>query len=169
MKTSQTPENAQITTNATLSHPCMGELIKLFSNEEYANHMNRKIIRTMTIRNITFINKRPVYVFYNKYGGFYGGYTSFTYNTIICQVIFQGSLFKNEFNRFHYKHTNRMMRYMPKRQIDIIGMTPNRTKDGKYCKHRYSVTDLRAKCKMNGIKGYSKCDKAGLLKLLMSI
>ena len=53
--------------------------------------------------------------------------------------------------------------------IEILGMKPRRTKDGKYKYHNISGQDLKDKCKKNGIKGYSKCDKTELVKLLMKV
>jgi hypothetical protein len=56
-----------------------------------------------------------------------------------------------------------------KTRIEILGMKPRRTKDGKYKYHSISAQDLKDKWKMNGIKGYSKCDKTELVKLLMKV
>jgi hypothetical protein len=53
--------------------------------------------------------------------------------------------------------------------IEIIGMKPRRTKDGKYKYQNISEQDLKDKCKKNGIKGYSECDKTELVKLLMKV
>ena len=49
-------------------------------------------------------------------------------------------------------------------------MTPYRNKDGKYIFDgisSISSVELKTACKMNGIKGYSKCCKLKLVKLLM--
>ena len=44
------------------------------------------------------------------------------------------------------------------------------TKDGKYqFDGGLSLIDLRNACKMNGIKGYSKCDKLEMVKLLLKV
>jgi hypothetical protein len=53
--------------------------------------------------------------------------------------------------------------------IEILGMRPCRTKDGKYKYEGISVEDLRNVCKMNGFKCYSKLDKCELVKLLMTV
>jgi hypothetical protein len=53
--------------------------------------------------------------------------------------------------------------------IEILGMKPRRTKDGKYKYQNISAQDLKDKCKKNGIKGYSKSDKTELVKLLMKV
>jgi hypothetical protein len=53
--------------------------------------------------------------------------------------------------------------------IEIMGMKPNKTKDGKYMCNGISLAELKNHCIMNGIKGYSKCDKLGLVKLLMKV
>ena len=42
-------------------------------------------------------------------------------------------------------------------------------KNGKCIKSYYTNKELKRRCKMNGIKGYSKLDKLGLCKALMSI
>jgi hypothetical protein len=51
--------------------------------------------------------------------------------------------------------------------IEVLGMTPNRTTDGKYKYEGTSIKELKEACKKNGIKGYSKLDKCDLVKLLM--
>ena len=51
--------------------------------------------------------------------------------------------------------------------IEVLGMTPSITKDGKYTFDGLSTVELKNACKMNGIKGYSKCYKLGLVKSLM--
>ena len=56
-----------------------------------------------------------------------------------------------------------------KTRIEILGMKPIRTKDGKYKYQNISAQNLKDRCKKNGIKGYSKCDKTELVKLLMKV
>jgi hypothetical protein len=48
-------------------------------------------------------------------------------------------------------------------------MKPRRTKDRKYKYQNISAQDLKDKIKMNGIKGYSTCDKTELVKLQMKV
>jgi hypothetical protein len=67
----------------------------------------------------------------------------------------------------HEKMDKPFARY--KTGIEILGMKPRRTKDGKYKYQNISTQDLKDKCKINGIKGYSKCDKTELVKLLMKV
>lgn len=51
--------------------------------------------------------------------------------------------------------------------VEVLGMKPNKTKDGKYRYEGVSITDLKQACKTNDVKGYSSCDKLELVKLLM--
>tara|TARA_R110000868_G_C10563128_1_gene737066 strand:- start:40 stop:471 length:432 start_codon:yes stop_codon:yes gene_type:complete len=53
--------------------------------------------------------------------------------------------------------------------IEILGMKPNRTADGKYKYENVSITELKKSCKINGLKSYTKCDKTDLVKLLMKL
>jgi hypothetical protein len=53
--------------------------------------------------------------------------------------------------------------------IEVLGMKPQRTTDGKYRYDGISVIELRNSCKKNGLSKYSKLDKLELVKLLMSI
>ena len=57
-----------------------------------------------------------------------------------------------------------------KNGIEILGMKPStKTTDGKFKYEGISIKDLKQHCKNNGIKKYSKYDKVGLVKLLISI
>ena len=67
----------------------------------------------------------------------------------------------------HEKIDKPFARY--KTGIEILGMKPIRTKDGKYKYQNISAQNLKDRCKKNGIKGYSKCDKTELVKLLMKV
>ena len=58
--------------------------------------------------------------------------------------------------------------YSSKCGIEVLGMLPERTKDGKYAYKGISIKDLKESCKMNGIKGVSKMDKCELVKVLMN-
>ena len=53
--------------------------------------------------------------------------------------------------------------------IEIMGMKPNKTKDGKYKCDGVSLVELKEACQKNGIKGYPKCNKTELVKLLMKV
>ena len=56
-----------------------------------------------------------------------------------------------------------------KNGIEVLGMKPDKTKDGKYRYDGVSIGELKKICKANGLKGYSKLDKCGLVKLLMKV
>jgi len=60
-------------------------------------------------------------------------------------------------------------RYRERCGIEILGMKPNRTKDGKYTYKGCNMKELKQSCKMNNIKGYSKMDKCDIVKQLMRI
>ena len=60
----------------------------------------------------------------------------------------------------HEKMDKPFARY--KTGIEILGMKPIRTKDGKYKYQNITAQNLKDRCKKNGIKGYSKCDKQNL-------
>jgi hypothetical protein len=51
--------------------------------------------------------------------------------------------------------------------IEVIGMKPKRTKDGKYTYRGLIINELKNACKINGIKGYGKMDKCELVKALL--
>ena len=51
--------------------------------------------------------------------------------------------------------------------VEVLGMRPNKTKDGKYKYEGVSINNLKQACKINDIKGSSSCDKLELVKLLM--
>ena len=53
--------------------------------------------------------------------------------------------------------------------VEVVGMKPKRTKDGKYTYEGFTIKELKERCKMNKIKGYSKMDKCELVSLLMKI
>ena len=72
--------------------------------------------------------------------------------------------FGNESNK--YEPFAKKYSYQPKYKtgIEVLGMTSSRTKYGKYTFDGLSIVELKNACKMNGIKGYSKCNKLGLVK-----
>jgi hypothetical protein len=51
--------------------------------------------------------------------------------------------------------------------IEVLGMKPERTKDGKYSFQGVGINELKNACKINGIKGYGKMDKCELVKALL--
>ena len=54
--------------------------------------------------------------------------------------------------------------------VEVLGMEPHRTKDGKYAyDNGFTLKELKEKCKMNKIKGYSKMDKCEIVSELMKI
>ena len=53
--------------------------------------------------------------------------------------------------------------------IEVLCMKPQRTKDGKYKYDGISKDELVLSCKHNGINGYSKHDKAGVVSLLLNL
>jgi len=53
--------------------------------------------------------------------------------------------------------------------VEVLGMKPERTKDGKYTYKGLIIGELKKSCKENGIKGFSKMDKCELVKALMSV
>tara|TARA_Y100000114_G_C11692740_1_gene294420 strand:- start:89 stop:565 length:477 start_codon:yes stop_codon:yes gene_type:complete len=54
--------------------------------------------------------------------------------------------------------------------IEVLGVKPShKTSDGKFKYEGLSIVDMRKMCKMNGVKGYSKADKLGLVKILMGL
>jgi len=53
--------------------------------------------------------------------------------------------------------------------VEVLGMKPNQTKDGKYRYDGISTEQLKKACKLNGIKSYSKLDKYDLVKLLLKV
>jgi hypothetical protein len=55
-----------------------------------------------------------------------------------------------------------------KNGVEVLGMKPERTKDGKYTYKGLIIGELKKACKENGIKGFSKMDKCELVKALMN-
>ena len=51
--------------------------------------------------------------------------------------------------------------------VEVLGMKPERTKDGKYSWKGLIMTELKTSCKKNGIKKFSKMDKCELVIALM--
>ena len=56
---------------------------------------------------------------------------------------------------------------LEKNGIEVLGMKPDRTSDGKYTYKGLVISQLKDKCKMNGIKGLSKLDKTQLVNALI--
>jgi hypothetical protein len=57
----------------------------------------------------------------------------------------------------------------PKNGIEVLGMKPERTKDGKYTYKGLIISELKQSCKNNGIKGITKMDKCELVKALIKL
>jgi hypothetical protein len=53
--------------------------------------------------------------------------------------------------------------------VEVVGMKPNRTKDGKYKYEGISIKELKESCKNNGLKGFSGKDKCELVAMLMKV
>ena len=75
----------------------------------------------------------------------------------------------NEDKPYQKSKNGNMKNMKYKSGIEIMGMKPNKTKYGKYKCDGISLVELKKSCIMNGIKGYSKCDKLELVKLLMKV
>ena len=72
---------------------------------------------------------------------------------------------QNKSDCYYYRWLNNNQRC----GIEVLGMKPDRTKDGKYTFKGCIMKDLKQSCKMNNIKGYSKMDKCDIVKQLMRI
>jgi hypothetical protein len=57
----------------------------------------------------------------------------------------------------------------PKNGIEVLGMKPERTKDGKYTYKGLIISELKQSCKNNGIKGITKMDKCELVNALIKL
>lgn len=98
-------------------------------------------------------------------GGSFGNKFRYYFHTCFGNVYLDYNTFEIVNDRYKDK-----MWIFPKNGIEVLGMIPNRTKDGKYCYDGgKSIKELRECCKMNGLKGYSNKDKAGIIQLLMKI
>jgi len=75
--------------------------------------------------------------------------------------------FGNESNKYEPFKKTYIIYPKCKTGIEVLEMKPSRTKDGKITFDGLSNVELKDACKMNGIKGYSKCYKLKLVKLLM--
>jgi hypothetical protein len=73
---------------------------------------------------------------------------------------------ENKTERYYYY---RWLNNIGRCGIEILGMKPDRTKDGKYTFKGCIMKELKQSCKMNNIKGYSKMDKCDIVKELMRI
>lgn len=127
---------------------------------------------------------KKLYKHYEKTHGV--KYEEFTYSTFIGVKLckdgnkIQTNHYTNIFGEFHRSNMNyykqlksdvefHRMR-LEKNGIEVLGMKPSiKTADGKFKYEGVSIKELKEACKINKIKGYSKEDKQGLVKLLMSI
>ena len=92
-------------------------------------------------------------------------------------------VFSTIFGRYAFGGEDRKLQYYTKGRrfyeaiekegrcgIEVLGMRPHRTKDGKYAyDNGFTLKELKEKCKMNKIKGYSKMDKCEIVSELMKI
>ncbi len=98
----------------------------------------------------------------NEYGNVFGRYKNVLGETTTL-------LRTNKWYKISYKNPFREGSYF-KQGIEILGCVPSKTTiDGKVREQRHTIKQLKAICKMNGLKGYSKCKKQGLYALLMTI
>ena len=72
-------------------------------------------------------------------------------------------------NHVTYVSNARWVNVNEKNGIEVLGMTPNRTKNGKYTWDGTSIGELKKICKANGVKGYSRYNKCELVKTLMKL
>jgi len=93
------------------------------------------------------------------------------------------NLFPTVFGTYAFKDKEKKLQYYTKGRrfyeaikmkgscgIEVVGMRPHRTKDGKYAyDNGFTLKELKEKCKMNKIKGYSKMDKCEIVSELMKI
>jgi len=77
----------------------------------------------------------------------------------VYEIVNEKLVKKNQKSDHHY--------FSEKCGIEVFGLVPERTKDGKYAYQGTSIKDLKESCKKNGIKGVSKLDKCELVKVLM--
>lgn len=75
----------------------------------------------------------------------------------------------NESSVFKYFEWFERTQIKPKNGIEVLGMKPERTKDGKYTYKGLIISELKQSCKNNGIKGITKMDKCELVQALMKL
>ena len=88
-----------------------------------------------------------------------------------CKIILKDHSGVGDFHIYYNHHS--LDGIYPKCGIKIIGMKPNYKKDGGYSNNYgwfgLTVKQLKQQCRDNGIKGYSKLKKLGLIKKLLAI
>ena len=121
-------------------------------------------------RNVSWDEKRKWATDKYRSGGWTcsGGLRGYDYNCVFGKFYFEDltngiKLMKMlEKGRDHIKYFKR-----GKCGVEVLGMKPQRTKDGKYSWKGLIITELKTACKNNGIKKFSKMDKCELVKALM--
>ena len=97
------------------------------------------------------------------------GFRGYDYNCVFGNFYFDKPL-TNEIKLIKMLHKGRdYIKYFKRGKcgIEVIGMKPERTKDGKYSWKGLIISELKTACKNNGIKKFSKMDKCELVKALM--
>ena len=89
-------------------------------------------------------------------------------------TIFGSYAFKDKENKLQYYTKGRRFKHAIYTKgrcgVEVVGMKPHRTKDGKYAyDNGFTLKELKEKCKMNKIKGYSKMNKCEIVSELMKI
>jgi hypothetical protein len=92
----------------------------------------------------------------------------------VFSTVFGSYAFKDRENKLQYytkgRHFYEAMKTKGSCGIEVLGMKPHRTKDGKYAyDNGFTLKELKERCKMNKIKGYSKMDKCEIVSELMKI
>lgn len=92
----------------------------------------------------------------------------------LFQTVFGTYAFKDRENKLLYYTKEYRFKHAIKNNgrcgIEVLGMKPYRTKDGKYAyDNGFTLKELKERCKMNKIKGYSKMDKCEIVSELMKI
>lgn len=138
------------------------DLINELNNLDYVKlfieHFNR-----VAILDGAFCRNKKNYV-----NGYVGGTTNF-YSVFGNMCISNIKILTYEIVSKSLKQNKTFKYKREKYGIEILGMKPNRTADGKYKYENVSITELKKSCKINGLKSYTKCDKTDLVKLLMKL
>ena len=146
----------------------MKELKRLFSGDEnFAIEIHQRILRKLETRDELEGDLNP-----------FSTVIGLSYRNPNDRVLFyRGDFYKRDWTYIPEFYVDVYPNLKPyglglnrDRHLDIVGETIKRDfKLRSYVVDNPTIKVLKQKCRMNGIKGYSKCDKAGLYKLLMSI
>tara|TARA_R110002153_G_scaffold241241_1_gene396180 strand:+ start:44 stop:490 length:447 start_codon:yes stop_codon:yes gene_type:complete len=99
----------------------------------------------------------------------YEGYSSSSYKNLYGKYNMGEITIKNK-NKNKNINFYKLDYILDRCGIEILGMKPSvKTKDGKFKYEGITIKQLQKSCKGNGLKKYSKYDKLGLVKLLMTI